>query len=307
MSLIPKEALSHILKEIALPNVIISLENSYGKIRKAHNSIHEFLYLAPLCLPSATKDVNWHQKSAFLTYHYQASDQVHRSFLEALSGYYNAGYVLLRSTLELLLYGAFWECLTYKKFRDKAQIIEKKVRIKIDSTRKTIINWLNDVIAKKPSIEKELEEVSAGIFDKIAPLFQDEQLRKLVPLPKIIIKQLTEWKIFDPIPEPMREIYGVNSNLSADVHVIPDRTDIGRRLLSQKDIFEIEVIPEELNKFIEFLHKVMDVGIVIELNVLNDWISQSGETKAKLKKRLQVLEDLGLRFSSEKLKSLVEV
>jgi hypothetical protein len=49
------------------------------------------------------------------------------------------------------------------------------------------------------------------------------------------------------------------------------------------------------------------VGIVIELNVLNDWISQSGETKAKLKKRLQVLEDLGLRFSSEKLKSLVEV
>lgn len=306
ISLIPREALSHLLEEIELPNMIISLESNFEEIRKAHNCIHEFIYLPHLCLPSKTK-VSWHQKSAFLIYHSLAFDQAHRSFLEALSGYYNAGYILLRSVLELLLKGAFWECLAHKKFRDNAEIIKEKASTKIGHSRKTILDWLNDVIAQKPSIEKELEEVSAGIFDKIGPIFENSKLRDLIPKPKVIIEQLAAWGILNSIPNPIDNVYKIYDDLSAEVHVIPDKTDIGRRLLSQKDLFEIDVMPEELNKFMTILHQVVDIGIVIELNVLSDWISWNGKTKAKLKERLAVIENLELKFSLEKLKSMVRL
>ena len=289
--------------------MIISLESNFEEIRKTHNSIHEFIYFAPLCLPSKTK-VSSDQKSAFLDYHFQAFYQAHRSFLEALSGYYNAGYVLLRSVLELLLKGAFWECLAHKKFRDNAEIVKEKASTKIRRSRKTILDWLNnDVIAQNPSIEKELEEVSAEIFDndKIGHIFEDSTLRKLIPKPKVIIEQLAAWGILDSIPNPIDNVYKIYDDLSGEVHVIPDKTDIGRRLLSQKELFEIDVMPEELNKFMMILHEVVDIGIVIELSVLSDWISQNGKTKVKLKERLAVLEDLELKFSSEKLMSLVKV
>lgn len=47
----------------------------------------------------------------------------------------------------------------------------------------------------------------------------------------------------------------------------------------------------------------MDIGIVVELNILRDWI-ESGD-KIKLKERLATLEDLELKYSVTKLKSLI--
>jgi len=298
------KALSHIFEEVGFTKMRISLENNFKEIQKAHDSIHEFIYLAPLCLPSTAK-VSWHQKSAFLTYHFQAFDQAHRSFLELLAGYYNTSYILLRTVLELLLKGAFWECLAHKKFRDSADVIKKKASVKIGYFPKTILDWLNDVITQKPSIKKELEEVSAAIFDKVSPIFEDSTLRKLIPQTKVIIEQLADWEILDSISEPLEKVYSLYSDLSSEVHVIPDKTDIGRRLLSERDLFESDFMPEELKEFTTIFHKVMDIGIVIELNVLSDWISQNGKTKAKLKKRLATIKDLELKFSSEKLETLV--
>jgi len=69
---------------------------------------------------------------------------------------------------------------------------------------------------------------------------------------------------------------------------------------SQKEaLFEIDVLPAELGKFMADLRMVMDIGAVIELNILMDWPERQ-ETKAAIKKRLAVIEDLGLRLSCEK-------
>ncbi len=295
------KALSHTLKEIEIPNIVTSIEINFEEIRKVHDSIHEFIYLAPLCLP---KNKGWHEKSAFLTYHFEAFYQAHRSFLEALSGHYNAGYTLLRNVLELLLKGAFLECSAHKEFRDK---LEKSETTK---GKKMLKGWINDLIKQRPGIEDELEETSAAIFDKTAIIFEDSKFRKeFIYLPNFreIVEQIADWNIFDPIQDPVElvnnKIYG---ELSNSVHVIPDKTDIGRRLLSQKDLFETDVNPDELSKFVKVLHEVVDIGIVIELNILNDWIDQDREVKTKLRERLVVIEDLGLKFSSEKLKRLTE-
>jgi hypothetical protein len=78
--------------------------------------------------------------------------------------------------------------------------------------------------------------------------------------------------------------------------VIPDRTDIGRRLLREENLFETVVILEELDKFLELLRKVVDVGVVVELNILSEWIELDGEVRARLRERLPVLKNLELSY-----------
>jgi len=296
-----RNAFSHCLKELNISNIAISLQKcDFEKIRKAHDSIHEFMVI-PTHLINSNEDLQ--AKLAFLLYHSEAFDQAHRSLLEALSGYYNAAYTLLRNTLELILKGAFWECMAHKEYREKAGII-RKTGAKIGKSEKTLIDWLSDIIRQKPSIEDELEKTPAGIYDKISPLFEDETLRKkIIPNVRSIVEQLADWKIFDPIQEiidPVEYVYDFYyRELSADVHVAPDKTNIGRRLLAEKELFEIEVIPDELNKYAEVLHRVMDIGIVIELNILEDLINE--ESKKWLDERLVVITELELDYASTKI------
>ena len=304
MSIKFKEAFSHCLKELNIPNIAISLQKyDFEKILKAHDSIHEFM-LIPTGLITSNKD--FHAKSAFLIYHHEVFYQAHRSLLEALSGYYNAAYTLLRNTLELILKGAFWECMAHKKYRDRAEII-RETETKIGNSKKTLIDWLSDIIRQKPSIEEELEKTSAGIYDKISPLFEDETFEKIVPKVKPIVKQLANWKIFDPIQEsisPEKYIYSFYKKLSADVHVAPDKTNIGKRLLAEKDLFEIEVIPEELNRYAEDLHRVMDIGIVVELNILEDILNE--QSKKWLDDRLTPVRELGLSYAFKKISQIIK-
>ena len=293
-------AMFHTFTELELLNICTSLKADYEMIQKSHDAIHEFIYLAPVCLPNQS-GVSWHSKSAFLTYLWEAFHQAHRSFLEALSGYYNAAYILLRSTLELLLKGAFWECLAHQGFRDRATRLDKG-----KGKRKSVKDWVDALIAQEPSTKKNLEETSAAIFDKTAILFDDRRFQRhfvqIPPFP-VIIEQLIEWQIVD-IPGPFEVLYGVlYRNLSRDVHVIPDATDVGRRLISERDFMEIEVMPEELTKYMKNLHEVIDIGIVVELNILREWIELGG--KAELRKRLDILQDLDLKYSVGKLKSLI--
>jgi len=300
--LILNKALSHTRREIGLTNIRTSLKSNYEIIQKAHDSIHEFMYLVSLCTPDRP-GVSWHSKSAFLTYQWEAFHQAHRSFLEALAGYYNAAHILLRSTLELLLRGAFWECLAHESFRDKAAILDKSKH-----KRNSVKDWIDALIEREPSVKKDLEETSAAIFDKIALLFSDPQFQKQfaqIPAVSVIIEQLTEWQIID-IPNSSHVIYEtLYRDLSKDVHVVPDATDMGRKLLAEKDFMEIEVIPEQLTKYMNTLHGLIDIGIAIELNILRDWIELSDKTR--LKRRIATLEDLELQYGMTKLKALTSL
>jgi len=291
------------LKELNIPNIAISLQRcDFEKMQKAHDSIHEFM-LIPTGFINSNKD--FQAKSAFLIYHSEAFDQAHRSLLEALTGYYNAAYTLLRNTLELILKGAFWECMAHKKYRDRAEII-KKTGTKIGNSKKTLIDRLSERIRQKPSIEEDLEKTSAGIYDIISPLFEDETLRKIVPSVRSIVEQLENWEIFDPIQRiinPVEYVYDFYKKLSADVHVAPDKTNIGKRLLAEKELFETEVIPDELNKYAEDLHRVMDIGIVVELNILEDILNE--KSKRWLNERLIVITELELNYASTKIVEMI--
>lgn len=300
-----KETLSHLLNELNIPNVAISLQRGdFEKIQKAHASIHEFARI-PLLLINSDKD--FQAKSAFLVYQWETFDQAHRSILETLSGYYNTAYVLLRNTLELILKAAFWECMAHKKYRSNAGIIKKR-RIRIENHKISLIDWLNKITKQKPSIDMELEKTSMGIYDKIFPLFENETFKKIIPDVKSIVSQLTEWEIFDPIQEivdPVEYVYdGFYKKLSADVHVEPDKLTIGRRLLVGEELFETKILLNELNKYAETLHRVMDLGIVVELNILGNLVNE--ESREQLEEELEAILELGLNFATTKIVKILE-
>jgi hypothetical protein len=299
-----KKAFLHTFEELEIPNIIISLQKSdFKKLQQAHDSIHEYLYL-----PSKLIEIGdtFYENSAFATYQWETFDQAHSSFIEALSGCYNPANSLLRNTLELVIKGAFWECIAHEKFRENAKVISEKTGARIEGVKRTLIDWFNDIFEEKASIKEELEKNSIIIFDKISPLFEDEELGRVIPSMKKMIEQLDYWKIFIPIQEAMNYVYGVYKELCKDVHVNPDRTNIGRRLLANRELFEVEVIPEELNKYAETLLKIIDIGIVVSLNVLVEFIKDVDHTKIWLKERLGTVRELDLDYTAKRIEEIVE-
>lgn len=293
-------AYHHTVDEFGLERVKHSFRMEFENLQKAHDAIHEFMLLASMLVPSQINDgAGWHRKSAFLLYQWEAFHHAHRSLVEALCAYYNVAFILLRATFELLIKGAFWECLSHKAFRDNSQELDN------DNRGKEIKRWLNEIIKLAPNVEEELEQISAGIYDKVESIVEDREFR---PSIRTIIRQLDQWGMFDPISEAESQIYeGIYGRLSADVHVIPDRTDIGKRLVTESpELFEQRVSPDTLREYANLLHEMMDLAIVIELNVLSDFIERHNEVKVSLRERLHYLEQLELEYSYKRAKQLLE-
>ena len=238
-----ESAYRHTIEEVGFENVKPSLRIDFESLQKAHDAIHEFMLLAPKLFPSQVpKEIGWHRRSAFLTYQWEAFHHAHRSLIEALCAYYNVAFILLRAAFELLIKGAFWECLAHSEFRENSQVLDE------EKAGREIKKWLDDIFELAPHVEEEFEETSAGIYDKIGPIVEDRKVRLTI---KTIIRQLDQWDIFNPVSDPVASIYrGIYGRLSADVHVEPDRTDIGKRLLSEEEIeciarMEGDMIPAE--------------------------------------------------------------
>ena len=122
------KAFAHSVKELGLDTMKSSLGAFYGDAVKSHDAIHDFILIAPSMYPRTTASSSWHRKSAFLTYHWDTFELAHSSYNEGILGNYSAAFILLRAALELLIRGAFFECLAHKEFRDQAAILEKEKR-----------------------------------------------------------------------------------------------------------------------------------------------------------------------------------
>jgi len=207
--------------------------------------------------------------------------------------------VLLRTTLELVIKGAFWECMSHDEYRQNSQVLDK------DGWGKKIKEWLNEIFKSAPSVEEELERTSASIYDRISPIIERAGFR---PNIKTIVRQLGQWGIFNPIPDPTASVYEeIYGRLSADVHVVPDRTDIGKRMLdTQSQIFEQEILQNTLGEYTHCLHEVIDLAIVVELNIMRDLIEKYDEAKTSLSERLETLERLGLKYSLIRAKDFLK-
>jgi hypothetical protein len=294
-----ESAYYHTISEFGAENINPSFKLEFEGLQKAHDAIHEYMLFAPLLVPSKVDVNGWHRKSAFLIYQWEVFHHAHRSLIEALCAYYNVAFILLRATFELSIKGAFWECLSHKRFRDNSLELDR------DKKGKEIKDWLNAIIKVAPNVEEEFEQISAGIYDKMETKIEDPKFRLSI---STIIRQLDQWGIFNPVPQVEAQIYKeIYGGLSADVHVIPDRIDIGRRLIVESSgLFKQELHPIILREYITSLHKVMDLALVVELNILKEFIEEHTEVKKNLSERLSTLERLDLKYSLERANALLK-
>ena len=256
------------------------------------SSFAEFNTLMSLAGPEI-----FQRHSAFFIYHVDATFLSRRALREALCSYYGAAGSLLRSACEAVVRGAFWECLAHRRYRDCADIVgEHQRKRKIEGTLRNVLNWLSDVFQAGPHFEGELEKQSGAIFDRISPLFDNRVLLPAVPSLKTMVEQLSEWKMFQPMIDPVSEIYEeLYGTLCEDTHLIPGKTMMGRLMVAGKDPSTVfEPSQEEFGRFLVLLGRVAEIGALAVLNVLEDDAGTDGALRAKIASMRQVTEDIGL-------------
>ena len=112
-----------------------------------------------------------------------------------------------------------------RRYRDRAEILgEPKRKRKIEGTPRNVLDWLERVFQARPHLEAPLEKESGGIFDIISPLFENKVLLPAVPSLKMMVEQLSGWKMFEPMADPVSEIYeDLYVPLCEDTHLFPPR------------------------------------------------------------------------------------
>jgi len=223
--------------------------------------------------------------SAFAIYQIETVHLVERACMQALCWYYGIGSSMLRTALEALIRGAFWEGMAHKAFRDRGEIIRRAPGVKLPDRTGRLDDWFTDVFANHAQAESDLEALSAAVFDRVSPLFSDPVLNRVVPPFRMMVDQLAQWELLAPIAKERAAsaIYnGVYWKLSDDAHVIPDKTLLGRRFAAGKEAFPtVEFSAEELSAFIEMLEIVADIGIILSLNLIAKILPDTGFADAQ--------------------------
>lgn len=225
------------------------------------NLIDTFFGLSSLILrPSES----YQRNTVFLVYLWEAWHSARRSLIEVLSGYYNAGFILLRSVLELMIKGVVYQCLSQKKFRENANFLRDK--------GDKIILRLDELLASQAHLVEEFDSSAISIFDKLEKSFADYR-----PNVKHFLSQIHQWHLLDGIEISTNGLYSdFYGMLSSDVHVMPDSTDTGRAIKSGETAFEDKhVIDKVLLEYLNSVTQVIDLVMVIILN----WIKENIQDK----------------------------
>ena len=253
-------------EDCAFRNSDISFQMKSEELNLARGMVgfHFRIPLAMTRLNAHNQDQLFYEKSAFFVCQYEAGNLALRSLCDAICGSYIGASILLRSVFELDLKGAFYQCLTEEKYFSNIEILMK------DKKGKILVEFLENLFDYSPDTKMNLERASIGIFDKLESVIVK---REYQVLPSVIFRQLEAWGLFEPIINPKKTIYNtLYSKLSGDVHVMLDRTDLGKFLLKDPETcFSIpKVDPQFLQEYLDNLRDVMDAGVVLTFNILKE-------------------------------------
>jgi hypothetical protein len=199
--------------------------------------------------------------SPFITYHWEGSFTLRRSFINSLSAYYNTGFTLLRCALDMLFQGLFFQCLSQKSFRERG--LNQKVQ-KFKEVVK-LVNQLNNYLKRNNEEIEELEKDPIHIFNIIEKIIHEPR-----PECRGMYIQLAKWGLFYPYDEPINMLATLYRKLAYNAHENIGTTDISRAVKEGKEIFDFPnpILPKSLNEFLEDYHKVIDIWTVGTLNIL---------------------------------------
>lgn len=294
-----------LLEQIKIQNIKNSLfETDSDKIINAYDAIHEFWTLWTYIIDSKEELLS---RITFRIYHKESSIIVIQSFIQALTGHYNAANTLLRTVLELYIKGAYYDCLAHEIYRSKLPLETKKGKY-------TIRKIIEDRIKENPEEYTDLENITVKVLFIIDPLIYNYSNDKDYYLNNFreIIIDLTKLGLFYPMDnnkssdEPVNQIYGIYKSLSQNVHAKHYSIDIMRRISKTNEFLEPKVIKEDLELYLHHLNTVIDIGTLTEFNILKDLIDGDRNIENKLRSRLKTLDDLNLYYTFRAIKEFVE-
>lgn len=254
----------HLSKDCAFENIDISFREKSEELNLARGMVG-FHYRIPAAMIGlhTHEPSQFYEKSALFVHYYEASNLALRSLCDAMCGSYSGASILLRSVFEMDLKGAFYQCLTEERFFSNAKILRNK-------SGKKLLEFLEKLFEYSHDTKLEVAETSIGIFDKLESVMtkREYQVR-----PSVIFEQLEAWDLFEPIENPRASIYNkLYPKLSEDIHVVLDRTDLGKFLLKDPEsMFKAPIFdPQFLQEYLDNLRDVVDAGVVLTFNMLKE-------------------------------------
>jgi hypothetical protein len=260
------------------------------------------LCLIPIDLlktPNGQIDKDVHNSvDAFLLYHWDAGQMAGISLGNALCGQYNAGFTLLRSFLELILNGAFFQCLAQKVLRENTS-----THLEPNDSLRLLVTHLSTVIRESDINDSEIAKNSMAIFG----ILRGDWMQYAFSLKTgSVIQQLTDWGIFNHLGDnPNDLVRGLYFRLSKNVHEIVEYTDAGRAIEEGKELFEwpTPVLSKSLISFLEDFHLAMEIGVIPILNILASKIPRRNLLdKARQLENEETLKKAHLKYASQLLR-----
>ncbi|RLE66701.1 MAG: hypothetical protein DRJ47_01655 [Thermoprotei archaeon] len=229
------------------------------------DSMNELAGLIIRILPSDKKGCEdkykefWNLHTVLMSYHYDALMLIRHSLLSALIGYYSVAFSELRSAMESIVRGAVFDLLAIPEYRKETTELQKIKGFKGDEGFLELLKLLEKKLGdRRPNLSIEI----FGIMD--------EELKNFNPRASFIglLKQLMMWGIIDD--ELFREATEYYTELSKHTHrVHPRFSEIGSRIVTDRDWIELEPVPEELFSYLYSFANLNGLFTYLVLKVLS--------------------------------------
>lgn len=268
-------------------NALESIKISETNILNVFGSYLRFVFI-PRNLIATEAELD--KRSAFMKqYLIESSQNFEIAFKNALSAYYSAAFSMLRNFLEAIIVGATCEYLAHDHYRSNYKGINS--------------NLINKIESLSTEEKNDIEGKSFMILLVVWKFLASEKKFNM----KDLVIALNNWGAIYPITK-IDEIYNLYSELSGFIHQNPIHLDTTQRAIASDSESMYEVIPiqENLSDFCDMSCKILDAAIVIELNIMKEFVTGTLADKIILEDQLRILNDdnLPLPFTKQLLSEL---
>lgn len=275
---------------------------------KASYQLSGFFILLPVWFHSISNENEgtrvFEKRSAYLIYHWESFSTIENSFYLALASQYSNAFILLRTTLETLIRGAFFEGFAHKEYRNRVDFTD----FKYDRKTKRLFRQIKTLLEENSIIDTEIETLSAGIYDLIGPLLIQH---KYQPTFKTIVEQVLNWGFLRGLDNPLEIIYQRQyAFLSKNVHIIPNMTDIGRALINESvNPYQLTIFNSSyLKKYLHEFNQIIDIGILLVVNIMSKNLNiDTVRQKVLAEITRKDFQQLPLEFSKKRLTELLNL
>lgn len=261
-------------------NTSASIKTLEPKVLDVFGSYLRFVFI-PRNLIATQAELD--KRSAFMKqYFIESAQNFEIAFKNALAAYYSAAFSMLRNFLEAVIVGATCEYLAHAQYRNNHKCIDE--------------NLINKIESLSADEKNDIEDQSSKILPIVWKFLEDGKIRKFNI--RDLIMALNNWGAVHPLND-IDKIYNLYGELSGFTHQLPSYLDTTQRIIdldynSNIPVYEVRPMKENLDIFCDLGCRVLDVAIIIELNIMREFITSTVMDSMVVADQLRIISDENL-------------